>query len=350
MRVCICATQVPFVTGGAEALVGSLSAELRDRGFEVDVVTVPFSWVPHRQVLKSALAWRLLELQQDPARLIDVVIATRFPSYLVSHPNKVLWMIHQFRQVYDLLGTPYSDFDASDEGREVVRLVREMDTRTLAECRSRFAIAGNPAERMRHFNGLSANVLYPPPPLEGRYREGSFGDYVFTAGRLDRLKRFDRFVEAMACTRTGVRALIAGDGPERNALEQLVDHHGLRDRVELLGWVDQDRLLELYAGSLAVYYAPYDEDYGFVTVEAFKSGKPVVTTTDSGAVLEFVEDGRTGLVSAPDNIAACAAHLDLLYMDRDRAQVLGNVGRARVASITWDGVIETLTGVPGGRL
>ena len=350
MRVCICATQVPFVTGGAEALVASLRAQLRDRGFEVDAVTVPFSWVPHRQVLTSAFAWRLLELQQDPARQIDIVIATKFPSYLVRHPRKVLWMVHQFRQAYDLLGTPYSDFDASPEGREVVRLVREMDARALGECQSRFAIARNPADRMHHFNGVSADVLYPPPPLDGRYREGPFGEYVFTAGRLDRLKRVGLLIEAMVQTRTPVRARIAGVGPERDTLERLVDQHGLRDRVELLGWVDDERLLDLYAGSLAVFYAPYDEDYGYVTVEAFRSGKPVVTASDSGAVLEFVEDGRTGLVCPPEGSAAYAAHFDRLYLDRARARALGSEGRARVAGITWDGVIEALTGVAGGRL
>jgi glycosyltransferase involved in cell wall biosynthesis len=349
MRVCICATQIPFASGGAEALVDSLRTQLDTRGFDVDVVTVPFSWVPHDQVLKSAFAWRLLELQQDPARLIDVVIATRFPSYLVRHPNKVLWMVHQFRQAYDLLGTPYSNFDATDASRDVVRTMREMDTRALGECRRRFAIAQNPAARMRRFNDVSADVLYPPPPLEGRYRDGPYGDYIFTAGRLDRLKRVDLLVEAMAETRTPVRAKIAGVGPERDALAERVQALGLGDRVELLGWVDDERLLDLYAGSLGVFYAPYDEDYGYVTIEAFRSGKPVVTASDSGAVLEFVEDGRNGFVCSPHATAMFAARFDGLYRVRERAQALGAEGQRRVAGIGWESVIEALTGVTGRR-
>jgi glycosyltransferase involved in cell wall biosynthesis len=349
MRVCVCATQVPFVRGGAEALVASLDQQLRARGFDVDVVTVPFNWVPHGQVLRSAFAWRLLDVQPDPARPVDLVIATRFPSYLLPHPNKVLWMVHQFRQAYDLLGTPYSDFDATPDRREIVERLREMDTRALGECRLKFAIAGTPAARLQRFNGVSAEVLYPPPPHEGRYRDGAFGDYVFTAGRLDPLKRVHLLIEAMARTRTPVRARIAGVGPERAALEALIARHDLGHRVELLGWVDDARLLDLYAGSLAVYYAPYDEDYGYVTVEAFKSGKPVLTAADSGAVLEFVEDGVTGCIAAPEAAADRAAQIDRIYEDRARAGALGAAGRTRVSTITWDRAIAALTGVAGGR-
>lgn len=345
MRICICASQVPFASGGAELLVDSLRAQLVSRGFEVDVVALPFSWEPHRQVLKSALAWRLLSLMEEPGRPIDLVIATKFPSYLIQHPVKVVWMVHQFRQVYELRGTPFSDYGDSPEDCDIVQMVRAMDARGLGECHRRFAIARNPAARMERFNGLSADTLYPPPPLDGRYRTGESGDYVFTVSRLDAMKRVDLLVRALAQTRTPVKVRIAGRGPERAALEQLVAELGVGERVALLGFVDDDRLVELYAGSLAVYYAPYDEDYGYVTVEAFRSGKPVVTTSDAGGVLEFVDDGETGLVSEPDAARRLAVHLDRLWKDRALAERLGAAGQRRVASIGWDHVIRSLTGV-----
>lgn len=344
MRICICSVQVPFITGGAELLVQSLRAELARRGFDVDLVELPFSWLTPQQVLKCAYAARLLNLQPHAEMPIDLVIATKFPSYLIPHPNKVLWLMHQFRQVYDMLGTPYSDYDSTPAHREAAAMIREMDNRGIAECTRRFAIAGNPAERLRRFNNLEARVLYPPPPLDGRYREGDFGDYVFTVGRLDRSKRNDILIRAMAHTKTPVRARIAGSGPDRAELERLIDELGVRDRVELLGRVDDDRLVDLYAGSLAVFFAPYDEDYGYVTIEAFKSGKPVLTASDSGGVLEFVDDGANGFICPSGSPQAFAAHIDALYNDRGRARQLGAAGRPRVASLDWDHVIETLTG------
>ena len=348
VRICICASQVPFVTGGAELLVESLRAQLVARGFVVDVVALPFAWEPHRQAVRSAFAWRLLTLMEEPSRPIDLVIATKFPSYLIRHPVKVVWMVHQFRQVYELLGTPYSDYTDSAEDLDIVRMMREMDTRALGECHQRFAIARNPADRLQRFNGLSADALYPPPPLDGRYHEGAFGDYVFTASRLDAMKRVDLLLRSLVHTHAPVRAKIAGRGPERAALEALVVELGLGDRVELLGWVDDEQLVALYAGSLAVYYAPFDEDYGYVTVEGFRSGKPVLTTRDAGAVLEFVEDGVNGYVSEPDAPRRMAAHLDRLYEDRNLARQLGEAGKRCVASISWDHVIRSLTG--GGAL
>lgn len=343
MRICVCASQVPFTRGGAEILVDSLVGELRRRGFDTDLVTVPFSWNPRLQLLQSALAWRLLDLRDAAGRAPDLVIATKFPSYLVRHPNKVVWLIHQFRQVYDLLGTPYSDFTDTPEDRATARMVHTMDTRSLSEADRIYTNARNIAARLRRFNGLAATPLYVPPQLGDGYRPGEFGDYVFAVGRLDPLKRFDLLVRAMAETETAVRCKIAGVGPQREALERQVAEAGMSDRVELLGWVDDVELVRLYAGSLAVFYAPYDEDYGYVTVEAFRSGKPVLAAEDSGGVLEFVEDGRSGFVCPPHSPAAFARRIDALFADRGHAAELGAEGSRRVRDITWDAVITELT-------
>jgi len=349
VRISICTVQVPFVTGGAELLVDSLRNQFAARGFDVDVITTPFSWLTPTDLLKCAFVSRLVNVQPHAELASDLVIAMKFPAYLVPHPNKVLWLMHQFRQVYDLLGTQYSDYDSSPEHRDAARIIREMDNRALAECRKRFTIAGNPADRLRRFNGLDASVLYPPPPLDGQYRSGDFGDYVFTVGRLEKMKRHDLMIRAIAHARTPVRALIAGSGPERGALERLIDELGVRDRVELLGRVDDARLVELYAGSVAVFFAPYDEDYGLVTIEAFKSGKPVLTATDSGGSLEFVEDGRNGFICDPRAPQTFAERLDRLYRERGLAREMGEAGRPTVGSLNWDDVIEKLAGARTAR-
>jgi len=344
MRIVLCSTHVPFSYGGAEMLVESLRDELLARGHEVDTVALPFAWSDRVQLLKSGLSWRLLDLTAAGGQRIDLVIATRFPSYLVRHPRKVVWLVHQMRQVYDLLGTPYSDFTDSPRDRKVIDMVRTMDRRTLSEARSVFTISQNVADRLKRFNELPAEVLYPPPKLDALYHPGPLGDYVFTIGRLDPLKRFDLLIKAMKHTETPVRCRIAGTGPDREKLEGLIDKLNLRDKVELLGWVADRDVVEHYAGALAVFYAPYDEDYGYVTVEGFKSGKPVLTAADSGGVLEFVEDGRNGFVIPPDSPRDLAARIDTLYRDRERARAMGERGREGVAKIGWDGVVERLVG------
>ncbi len=344
MKVLICNAQVPFARGGAEILVDSLAAELRRRGVEVDLVRLPFNWVGRGELLKSALAWRLLDVERVAGERIDAVIATRFPSYLIRHPNKVVWLVHQHRQVYELLGTEHSDFTSSPRDQRVVEMVRAMDRRGLSEARAVCTISRNTAQRLKRFNGLEGTALYPPPALLGRLRRGAMGDYVFASGRLEPIKRFDLLLEALARTRSSLRCRIAGEGPELERLRALARRLGIADRVELLGWVDEERLLELYAGCLAVYYAPFDEDYGYVTVEAFLCGKPVVTTADAGGVLEFVEDGRSGCVAESPDAARVAVALDRLHGEPGRAARLGADGRARVAGIGWDKVVAALLG------
>ena len=349
MRVAVCDTQVPFVTGGAEALDAALVRRLRGAGHQADLVTLPFAWNPRLQILQSALAWRLVSLD-GAAGPPDLVVAGRFPAYLVRHPNKIVWLIHQFRQVYDLRGTRWSDFGDDPADRAMIERIREMDRRGLREAQRIYTISRNNADRLRRYLGMEARVLHAPPPLEGRLQPGASGDYVFTVSRLDRLKRVELLVDALAAGRSGVRARIAGDGPEREALERRIAERGVGDRVELLGRVDDDEVVRLYAGARAVFYAPYDEDYGYAAIEAFMSGKPVVTTRDSGGVLEFVEDERTGLVAAANDVAGLAAALDRLAADPDLAGRLGAAGRRAVSHIRWRRVVEVLTGTAVGEV
>ena len=344
LRVAVCSSQVPFVRGGAEIHVEGLVRELTARGYETAWIHVPSDWVTRRQILENCVAWRLLDLEAAAGGPIDLVIATRFPSYVLRHHHKVVWVIHQLRQVYDMLGTPYSDFEPRNpRDRQVIEAVQRIDRRALGEARALFTNAGNTARRLARYNGLDATPLYHPPKHTGRYRCQGYEEFILGVGRLDAAKRFDLLVRAVAAARTPVRAVIAGVGPERERLEDLARRLGVADRVELAGWVEDDRLLDLYARCRAVFYAPWDEDYGYVTLEAFESAKPVVSCHDSGGVLEFVEDGVDGYLGSAGRPRTLAHALDRLWEDEERARTMGRRGREKVTGISWDRVIENLT-------
>ena len=343
LRIAVCSSQVPFEYGGAEILADALVEQLRKRGHQVALATVPQRWYPKEEILKNYLMWRLVSLdkthEQQP---IDRVIALKYPAYAIPHEHKTTWLVHQLRQAYELFGTEYSFFDNSAEDHELRDLIQRMDCVTISESRRIFSISKNVAGRLRKFNRIESKVLYPPPAMDGRFSNAGYGDYVLSVSRLNLLKRVDHLVRAMGHVETPAKCCIAGQGPDMDALVHLAHQVGAADRIDFLGFVDNEHLLELYAGALAVYYAPLDEDYGLVTIEGMKSEKPVLTSSDSGGVLEFVEDGVTGFVTSSDDPVALAQRIDELYANRKLTQRLGIAGRERVATITWDATIERL--------
>jgi glycosyltransferase involved in cell wall biosynthesis len=342
-RILVADAHVPFVTGGAELHVRSLVDVLRHRGYEVDLVALPFRSQPKDELLAQAAAWRLLDLSSSNGQPVDLLIATRFPTYFARHPRKVAWVIHQHRAAYELSGTPYSDFEHTEADVGLRRKLFELDARMLGECRRVFANSNNTARRLQTFNGVPAEGLYHPPPHADRLRQGPYGDYVLVVGRIESVKRVNLAIAAMAHVPPPLKLIIAGDGSQRASAERAVAEHGLQDRVVFAGAIDGDELIEVYAGALAVVYAPFDEDYGYVTLEAFLCAKPVITATDSGGTLEFVVHDHNGFVCEPEP-AAIGAAVARLAADRTRAAELGQAGLTRARQITWDGVVERLLG------
>jgi glycosyltransferase involved in cell wall biosynthesis len=340
MRIAICTAQVPFVYGGNEVLVDGLRDALVGRGHRVEVVALPYKWYPRPQIVASALAWRLVDITEADGQRVDVAICTKWPSYVVRHPCKITWLVHQFRQVYDWFGTPMSDFTGSPEDVRVRRLVMDMDRKALAESRRIYTISRNVANRLKRFNGLDGTPLYPPLRASLKLEPAPYGDYIFSLNRLDAAKRLDLLLDALALA-PGARAVIGGTGPDADSLVERAARLRISDRVEFTGFLDDERAAELYAGARAVYFAPVDEDYGYGAVEALAAARPVIATTDSGGVLEFVEDGVTGLVTPPEP-AAVARSITRLMANPDEAARLGTTGRERVEGITWDQVVDTL--------
>jgi glycosyltransferase involved in cell wall biosynthesis len=339
--VLVCETQVPFVRGGAELLVRQLVDELRTRGFETDRVSVPFKWYPKDEILAHAAAWRLLDLTESNSRPVDLVIGTKFPSYFARHPRKVSWLVHQHRAAYELAGTIYSDFGHDECDVGLKQSLLELDEQMLGECVARYTISRTVSERLHRFNGLDSTPLYHPPYLAPRLSPGPSGGYVLSVARLEGNKRVELLVRAMACVPAPTTLVLVGDGSHRRLIERAAEEAGVAGRVRFAGAVHDDALVTLYREALALAYVPYDEDYGLATLEAFLAAKPVVTATDSGGTLEFVQHDVNGLVVAPDP-AEIGAALATLAADPARAARLGEAGRALAIGITWDRVIERL--------
>lgn len=341
-KVCITHAMVPFVSGGAEIHVNELVKQIRKFGYDADLIQLPYKWYPEESLYDNLLMWRLLDLNEVNGEKIDLLIGTKFPSYGAIHDNKIAWVIHQYRQVYDLYNTENGYSNMTEEGRNIREKVMHYDRIGLNECKKIFANSKNVANRMKKYNQIDSIPLYHPPALEGRYYHESYGDYILSVGRLDPLKRNDLLIKAICYCGKDVKVKIAGRGPEMETLKKLVYKLKLEEQIEFLGFVSDEQLLQLYANARGVYYAPIDEDYGYITLEAFLSKKPVITCQDSGGVLEFVEQDITGYISSniPEEIAK---NIILLYQSEKKCEELGWNGYNKVKDISWNTVIDCLT-------
>ncbi len=343
MKIALCAAQVPFVKGGAEYHFDTLYAELLKRDYEVEYIRIPFKWYPPKEIINHALIWRLLDLSESNGTKIDGVIAQKFPSYLIRHPNKIVWLLHQYRPAYELAHTEMDDLLPYGKLGEIVRQkIYKMDNLGLNEARKIFTNSGNVARRLWRYNKIAGEPLYHPPPLMGQYRCESYDEYIFYPSRIEPIKRQDLVIKSLQHCSSNIRLKIAGTGPHLDYIRSLAKKCGVDDRVDFLGYVPEKELLDLYANAAAVVYVPLDEDMGYVTLEAFLSKKPVITCTDSGGPLEFVEDSVNGFIVAPSP-ESIAKKIQLLF-ESDLCKKMGNNGYEKISSmnLSWDYVIKKL--------
>lgn len=346
MRILIATTHVPFIRGGAEVHAEGLRDALIDAGHEAEIVAVPFRWYPPEKILDHMLACRLLDLTEVMGTRVDLLIGLKFPAYLIPHPRKVLWILHQFRTAYDLWDHDLGDLIYQTDGAKVREAIRAADTKLIPEARRVFANSANVAARLKHYCGIDAAPLYHPPPSAERFYSDAAGDYLFFPSRLCLPKRQALVLEALALAKQPVRVKFAGSADQaayENELVTLARQMRVHDRVEWLGQVSEDEKIELYAKCLGVIYPPLDEDYGYVTLEAMLAAKPVVTCDDSGGPLEFVRHEESGMIVSPD-AQSLAKAFDVMWQERDRAKCWGQNGLDlyRSMNITWSGVLEKL--------
>lgn len=346
MRILIATVQVPFIRGGAENHSEGLRDALREAGHEADIVAIPYSWDSPEIIVEHLLACRLLKLSTRSGTCADLLIGLKFPAYLIPHPAKVLWILHQHRQAYDLWDHPLGDLARFPNGAQVRAAIQRADCQLIPEARAVFANSHNVARRLKKFCGIDSTPLYHPPRHAEKFYRAEAEDYIFFPSRLVQSKRQSLVLEALALTRHPVRVHFAGDAdhpPAADALKAQAAGLGVEGRVRWLGRVGERKKIECYARSLGIVYPPLDEDYGYVTLEGMLSSKPIITCADSGGPLEFVRHRESGLVADPTPEALAAA-MDELWAKRRRAKSWGAAGRDYYDSlgITWAKVVESL--------
>jgi glycosyltransferase involved in cell wall biosynthesis len=347
-NILICTTQVPFTKGGAESHAEGLRRALVAAGYQAEIVALPFKWYPPTEIMRGAMAWRMLDLSAANGQPVDLVIGMKFPAYLVAHERKVLWILHQYRAAYNLWGTPFDDLSTYPEGVRVREWIKHCDERFIPEARKVFANSKVVAERLKRYNNIESEALYHPPPLADQLRTGEQGDYIFYPSRLEPQKRQELLIEAAQYLESPVKIVLAGGSGDAKHYEELIKRNAVGDKVTLRGFVTTREMLELYANALGVCYLPFDEDYGYVPLEGMLCGKPLITASDSGGPSEFVEHEHTGLIVDPDPRAIAVA-LDQLYSDRAKARHLGERGREKISAmnLSWTNVVEKIISAAG---
>lgn len=343
MRIALCSSMVPFIYGGARNIVEWLETMLQEAGHQVERVYLPHVDSP-QTLLQQMAAYRWVDLTESA----DRIICFRPPAHAIRHPHKILWFIHHVRAFYDLWDSPYRGFPDDAYYRGLRSALQAADTHALQEARTVFTNSQVVSDRLKQYNNVDSTVLYPPLFRPERFHCRGFNDEVVYICRVEHHKRQHLLVEAMHHTKTPVRLRLcgAGSGPGYPAeLAEAIAHRAIAGRVVLEnGWITEERKIELLADCLAAAYIPLDEDsYGYPSLEACHSGKAVLTTTDSGGVLELVEDGRNGLIAEPTPQALAAA-LDRFYVDRAATMRMGREAQARVAElgIHWEHVLGKL--------
>ncbi|MEE2746430.1 MAG: glycosyltransferase family 4 protein [Pseudomonadota bacterium] len=343
MRILIASTQVPFISGGAEAMADQLKLSLVDRGHQAEMVTMPFIFNQKDAVMKSMKSWKQFDVNELDIGYVDQVICLKFPTFYLKHHNKVTWLTHQHRAVYDLWDTQYGEVSTNKEAIQLRNAITNEDNINLNESAENFTISKTVSERMRKYNGIKSQHVYQPSPLEHLFSPGHQYPYIFAPSRLESLKRQELLIEAASMSKTPCNILIAGTGGLAKHLQEKIEALNLKHKVKLLGHVSQKELSDLYSNALAIYFAPFNEDYGFITLEAMQSAKPVITCPDSGGPLEFITDDENGFVVEP-NKESLAQKIDYIYQNKTLTKEMGLNGLARYKNLNlnWNDIIDTL--------
>jgi glycosyltransferase involved in cell wall biosynthesis len=334
---------VPFVHGGAEILADGLKDKLVEYGYEAQIIHFPFSWNPCNNIVDCMLSAQLTKLVN-----VDLMIGLKFPAYLIPHENKKLWLLHQFRDAYDLAGTEYDFFVHFDNGQIIKNIIIQNDNKFIKPLEGNiFTISQVISDRLKRYNDIESTVLYPPLANKDMFYFGETGDYIFYPSRVSAGKRQKLMVEAMRYTKSKVKLILAGKGDSKQDEEiilRLIEKYNISDKVTYLShFISEKEKSDLYANCLGVAFIPVDEDYGYITIEAFQSCKPVITCKDSGCPANFVKNGQCGYIVEPSAVEI-AAKMDIMYQNSNLSKEMGQNAKLRLKEldINWDTVIMSL--------
>ncbi|MGI6153102.1 MAG: glycosyltransferase family 4 protein [Christensenellaceae bacterium] len=343
MKVMLGTTIVPHINGGGVQIVDWLEQKLREYGHDVDSVRIPFSSDYHFY-MEQALAMRLYHIEDYAERLICI----RMPSYLLRHPQKYLWFIHHYREVYDLWDTKYS-VPHTEEGKAIREFIMRSDDMAFKEAKKIFTNSEVISKRLADYSNVASEVLYPPVLEPEKFYCDTYGDYIYYPSRVCSHKRQLLAMEAMQYVETDVKLLVTGviESPGlKEEISGLINEGNLHSKITIRNeWISEEEKRKYFAGCLAAAYLPLDEDsYGYPSLEAHHSCKAVISCTDSGGTRELIEDGRNGYMVESDPRELAKA-FDRLYLDKQMAEKMGQEGKKRIEElgITWDHIIGRLT-------
>jgi len=343
MKVLVINNMAPFVWGGAEELAENLKQNLIIHGHEAEILRIPFKYEPANDIISQMMMVRAFELTN-----VDHVIALKFPVYLIRHPKKTIWLLHQYRQAYDLFDVGLSNIPNSDNGLKLKKSIKNADNEAFIESRAIYTNSKVTQDRLFKYNNIKSTVLLPPVNNPEIFTGGIMDDYIFAGGRINGMKRQCLLLEALSKTKKRVKMIIAGppdSDADRNTLILLLEKLNLKDRVKLdLRFLPRQEYANYLNKSLASIYIPLDEDsLGYVMMESATAGKALLTTSDSGGLLHLVKHKETGLISEP-NAESIAEILDVIWEDKKKALLYGEQAREywNSLNITWNNVIKVL--------
>ena len=325
--------------GGAERFYVGLRDALCNLGVDAEILWTPSHESDFQTILRSYLRFYDLDLSD-----FDGIISTKAPGYVVRHPNHVCYLQHTMRVFYDMFEAEFPWAD--DALRDQRKRVQELDTAALSSrnIRRLFVVGEEVGQRLLEFNGIESEVLYQATTLNG-FQQGEF-DYLFMPGRLHRWKRVDLVIRALARSKAPVKLLISGTGDDEAGIREQAEGD---ERIMFLGRISDDELLRHYANALAVPFVPYREDFGLVAIEAFHSGKPVITCNDSGEPARITSRFEAGVICEPTPDGVGAA-IEGLFEAPETARRLGANGRLKVAEMSWEATAKTLIKALGFNL
>ena len=325
--------------GGADYHITGVTEQLRAHGHEVELLRFPFKFSPLSDIRRMMAFTESTELNIPNGVSVDKVISLQFPSYGVQHDDHRVWLMHQHRAVYELYEAAKADAELISLKEQII----EFDNRHLGSATKLFANSQRVAQRLKEFNGVDSQALYHPPHSAEQFYCDEPLDYLFCPSRLESLKRQELIIRAAQYVKSPVQLIIAGEGGQRYFYESLIAQLDVSDKVQLIGRFTEAEKRVFYARSLGVVFVPKDEDYGYITLEAMLSSKPVITCSDSGGPTEFIEHGVNGLVIESDEQQLAQA-IDQLYENKQKAKLMGEHGLQtyRGKNISWSNVVESL--------
>jgi len=343
VKVLIVNNMAPFVSGGAESMATHLKRNIEIAGHQAEILRIPFQWEPATRIPSQMLMSRAFELEG-----VDHVIAMKFPAYLVRHPRKTLWLVHQYRQAYDLYDAGHTNLPEGQLGADLRRVIKNADDACFRDARRIFAISDVTRDRLAKYNGFESTVLRAPLNDPDIFTGGPPEGYIFAGGRVNGAKRQHLLVEALAHAPRTVRLVIGGPpdtSADADTLRATVERLGVQDRVHLdLRFLDRLEYARYVNGASAVASLPFDEEsFSYVAMEAATAAKPIISTNDSGGVLGLARHGTTGWVAAP-NAKALAQVMADVYASAERTRELGVAARAcwEGFNITWPATAQAL--------